>query len=126
VKLIKYILLTVFFTTSLSNGALAKPKEQVSWQEQYAYSVGMAAYPYTLPYLYMSQLRWMWTNLERDPERFPYAPINHFYHASKLTDASYRDGGGPNNDTLYSVAWIKVEDQPIILSHPDMSVQTHC
>lgn len=98
----------------------ADTEQQVSWQEQYAYSVGMAAYPYTLPYLYMSQLRWMWTNLERDPERFPYAPVNHFYHASKLTDASYRDGGGPNNDTIYSAAWIHVDEQPIILSHPNM------
>jgi len=105
---------------ALIGSAQADPEETVSWREQYAYSVGMAAYPYTLPYLYMSQLRWMWTNLERDPERFPYAPINHFYHASKLTDASYRDGGGPNNDTIYSAAWIHVDKQPIILSHPNM------
>ena len=104
----------------LAGNALAEPEPEVSWREQYAYSMGMAAYPYTLPYLFNSQLRWMWTNLERDPERFPYAAVNHFYHASKLTDASYRDGGGPNNDTVYSSAWIHVDDEPIILSHPDM------
>jgi hypothetical protein len=120
VKLVERILLAIFFAVAFMHSAQAEPEEQVSWREQYAYSVGMAAYPYTLPYLYMSQLRWMWTNLERDPGRFPYAAVNHFYHAPKLTDASYRDGGGPNNDTVYSAAWIRVDDEPIILSHPDM------
>ena len=116
---IKLPLQIFIMTIMLAGTTLAEPKEEVSWQEQYAYSMGMAAYPYTLPYLFNSQLRWMWTNLKRDPDRFPYAAINHFYHAPKLTDASYRDGGGPNNDTVYSAAWIHVTE-PIILSHPDM------
>ncbi|RLA58446.1 MAG: DUF1254 domain-containing protein [Gammaproteobacteria bacterium] len=119
-KPIGQFLLATFFTVALMQSAQSEPEEQVSWREQYAYSVGMAAYPYTLPYLFNSQLRWMWTNLKRDPERFPYAAINHFYHAPKLTDASYRDGGGPNNDTVYSEAWIYVGDEPIIFTHPDM------
>lgn len=112
--------LALTLASIVSSGSAWGKEETVSWKEQYAYSVGMAAYPYTLPYLFMSQLRWMWTSLERDPERYPYAPVNQFYHASKLTDASYRDGGGPNNDTVYSTAWIHVSDEPIILSHPDM------
>ena len=119
-KFIKSLVSATLLLAVLAQSALAEPEEQVSWREQYAYSVGMAAYPYTLPYLFMSQLRWMWTNLERDRNRFPYAAVNHFYHAPKLTDASYRDGGGPNNDTVYSVAWLHVDDEPIILSHPDM------
>ncbi len=106
--------------TSGIQPALAESENAQPWREEYAYSVGMAAYPYTLPYLYMSQLRWMWTNIPRDPEYYPYAPINHFYHANKLADATYRDGGTPNNDTVYSVAWIYVGDEPVILSHPDM------
>jgi hypothetical protein len=43
-----------------------------------------------------------------------------FRNLRQLADASYRDGGSPNNDTLYSIAWVDVSKQPVILSHPDM------
>lgn len=49
----------------------------------------------------------------------PDAPINHFYHVRRLTDATYRDGGSPNNDTLYSLTWVDVTIEPVILSHPE-------
>jgi hypothetical protein len=41
-------------------------------------------------------------------------------HARQIADAQYRDGGSPDNDTLYSMAWVDVRKQPIILTHPDM------
>jgi len=56
----------------------------------------------------------------RDPEHVPYAAVNEFWHARHLFDASYRDGGCPNNDALYSLAWVDLRDGPVILSHPDM------
>lgn len=119
-KLIRQTLWAAFLTVTFMHSAQSEPEKQVSWKEQYAYSMGMAAYPYTLPYLYMSQLRRMWTNNARDPINIPYAAINHFWHANKLADATYKDGGTPNNDTVYSTAWVNVGEEPIILSHPDM------
>ena len=56
----------------------------------------------------------------RNPTFTPYAAVNEFWHATRLMDASYRDGGCPNNDTLYSTAWLDLSEEPIILSHPDM------
>jgi hypothetical protein len=50
----------------------------------------------------------------------PYAALNHFFNVRILTDVSYRDEGSPNNDTLYSIAWIDVRKEPIILSHPQV------
>jgi hypothetical protein len=47
--------------------------------------------------------------------------VNHFWHASELIDATYRDGGCPNNDTLYSVAWVDIGKEPVILTVPDIS-----
>ncbi|MET8560178.1 DUF1254 domain-containing protein [Streptomyces flaveolus] len=37
-----------------------------------------------------------------------------------MLDATYRDGGCPNSDTLYSAAWVSLGSEPVILSHPDM------
>ena len=41
-KYMSKLLLVIVIATTLSNNALAEPEEQVSWREQYAYSVGMA------------------------------------------------------------------------------------
>ena len=46
--------------------------------------------------------------------------LNHFAHIKDLADASYRDGGSPNQDTIYSMAWVDLRKGPVILSHPDM------
>jgi hypothetical protein len=46
--------------------------------------------------------------------------VNRFWHAARLTDATWRDGGCPNNDTLYSLSWVDLGQEPVILSHPDM------
>ena len=132
-KPIKLFTVAVMALVLLAQGALAesqqqpsaeqqKPENPISWREQYAYSLGMATYPYAYPYLYMSQLRWMWTTLDRDLSNTPYipVPVNHFSHGDKLTTAEYRDGGSPNNDTLYSITWLNLSEQPIILSHPEM------
>jgi hypothetical protein len=89
-----------------------------SWREQYAYSMGFAAYQWAFPFLNMARIRYDWTNIPKDLDVLPYAPVNHFFHVKRLTDASWRGGGGPNNDTLYSLAWVHVKDEPVILSIP--------
>ena len=38
-----------------------------------------------------------------------------------MLDATYRDGGCPTNDPLYSLAWLDLGGEPVILSHPDMA-----
>ena len=125
-KLINQIVFSFVILALLAESRLAlsaeqqKPEDQVSWREQYAYSLGMATYPYAYPYLYMSQLRWMWTTQDRDTRMVPYMPVNHFFHGHTLSTAEYRDGGSPNNDTIYSITWLNLSEEPIILSHPEM------
>ncbi|HVQ89176.1 MAG TPA: DUF1254 domain-containing protein, partial [Actinomycetes bacterium] len=90
------------------------------WHGEYAYSLGLQAFIYGFPYIYNAQVRHKWVTERRDPNFIPYAAVNEFWHASRLMDASYRDGGCPNNDTLYSIAWLDLGPEPVVLSHPDM------
>lgn len=91
------------------------------WREQYAYTLGVQAYVFGFPYVYLPTLRWAWVTVPKPPGSVtPYAPLNHFHHVRNLADATYRDGGSPNNDTLYSIAWVDIGKEPVILSHPDM------
>ncbi|HVB45138.1 MAG TPA: DUF1254 domain-containing protein [Streptosporangiaceae bacterium] len=91
------------------------------WRAEYAYATGLQAFIYGFPYIYNARLKHDWVTQSKDPAVIPYAAINHFWHASRLMDATYRDGGCPNNDTLYSVAWLDLTDEPVILSHPNMA-----
>ena len=92
---------------------------RVDWKAEYAYTAGVQASVYGFPYIYNAKIRHDWATQPRDPAVIPYAAVNHFWHASQLMDASYRDGGCPNNDTLYSLAWLDLTE-PLVLSHPDM------
>ena len=89
------------------------------WRENYAYNMGVAAMHYTYPYLRMAHVRWNWTMAEaKHPEVQPNNSLNTFWHASRLTDSNWTEGGAPNNDTLYSVAMLHVSEEPYILSVP--------
>ncbi|MEU9240969.1 DUF1254 domain-containing protein [Streptomyces sp. NPDC048385] len=90
------------------------------WRGEYAYTLGQQAFVYGFPYIYNARLRHDWVTQPRNPSTVPYAPVNHFWHAERLLDATYRDGGCPNNDTLYSAAWVNLGSEPVVLSHPDM------
>lgn len=73
------------------------------WQAEYAYSVALQAFIYGFPYIYNAYTRYKWTNIPQNSKSVPYMPVNNFWHAAELIDAAYRDGGCPNNDTLYSI-----------------------
>ena len=94
---------------------------KTDWRELYAYTLGIQAYVFGFPYVYLPSLRADWvTRPKAANDITPYAPINHFSHVRSLADASYRGGGSPNQDTLYSTAWLDVSKEPVILSHPEM------
>ena len=81
------------------------------WREQNAYTLGVQAYLYAFPWAYMPDARWLRTEaIDRQANRFD--------HIRKLEDAAHLSGGAPNNDTLYSRAWVYLKDEPVILSVP--------
>lgn len=93
----------------------------MDWREDYAYSMGIAAMHYTYPFWRMAHVRYDWTQKQLPESLRDVVPndlLNQFWHGRVLTTSDWQDGGGPNNDTLYSTAWIYVKDEPMILSIP--------
>jgi hypothetical protein len=91
------------------------------WREQYAYTLGMQAYIYGFPYVYMSEVRWSQVAQKVDPI-LPHAAVNHFWHAQVMGGRESQAGGSPNNDTLHSIAWLDLSKEPVILSVPDVVI----
>lgn len=89
------------------------------WKEELAYALGIQAYIYAFPWYYSADLRWQWAQPPAS-EASIFMPPNDFWHSRNLTDASWKYGGGPNNDALYSSAILDLSKEPMILSHPDM------
>ena len=59
----------------------------------------------------MPNARWLRTEaIDRQADRFD--------HIRHLEDAEHLSGGAPNNDTLYSRAWVYLKDEPVILTVP--------
>ena len=95
------------------------------WEEPYAYSLGVEAYIWGFPWIYLSQLAWLWTSpggkaiAEKTGHLGPWAPMNSFWHAPQVAaPGNHSTGGSPNSDTLYSVAWLDLSREPLILSVP--------
>ena len=93
---------------------------KADWRETYAYTQGMQAFVFGFPWTFLPEIRWKWVTQDPHSPFVPYAPLNQFYNSRQLTTAEYRDGGSPNNDTLYSVAWLDLSKEPLILSVPDV------
>src|SRR5271165_3989176 len=93
---------------SIGKAQMAKADETppTDWREQNAYTLGVQAYLYAFPWAYMPQARWLRTEaLDRQADRFD--------HIRHLEDAKHLSGGAPNNDTLYSRAWVYLKDEPV-------------
>jgi len=69
------------------------------------------AYTYLFPLIKMDRLKTKQTS--------QWAPINKFHHFRKLLTYKDRFVVSPNNDTLYSAAWIDLSKEPLILHVPD-------
>lgn len=105
----------------LPSVATAEDAKLSKWKEDYAYSLGVQAYIFSYPWVYLPTLQYQWVVVPpKHPALTPNGPINHWWHARNIITADYRDGGAPNNDTLYSTAWLDVGKEPIILTHGDM------
>ncbi len=51
------------------------------------------------------------------------APLNRIGHARALATPDMKQGVAPNNDTLYSLAWLDTNDGPFVLETPDFGTR---
>ena len=87
--------------------------------ENYAAGLGVQAYLYGLP-LYLMQDTMEKMTEGRDSRRPGCAPLGVFGHATRLITPQDTFIVTPNNDTLYSSAWINLAKEPYALHIPEI------
>jgi hypothetical protein len=86
--------------------------------EQDAHAIGVDAYLYFYPLMTMDLTRKQFTNIEPGKE-FGKGPMNTFTSVPEYPPANSKVVVRPNFDTLYSLAWLDLTKEPMIVSVPD-------
>ena len=97
--------------TQLSNNTAALTEDQ-------ARTIAVDAYIYFYPLITMDITRKQSTNIEAGKE-FGKGPMNMFINVPAYPPADFKGVVRPNFDTLYSVAWLDLTQEPMIVSAPD-------
>lgn len=83
-----------------------------------AHAIGVDAYVYLYPLVTMEVTRKQFTNIEPGKE-FGKGPMNMFQNIPEYPPANFKGVVRPNFDTLYSVAWLDLTNEPMIVTAPD-------
>src|SRR5687767_6127062 len=105
------------FDRSETEMSSATPRTTASRLEQEVGTIGVEAYVYLYPLLLMDITRRQMTNLEGGIKP-GFGPTNAFQHVREFPPAEFRAVVRPNFDTLYSIAWLDLSDEPMLVSVP--------
>jgi hypothetical protein len=83
-----------------------------------ARSIAQEAYIYFYPLVIMDVTRKHFSNIEAG-KKFGRGPMNTFAHARTFPPATFRGATHPNFDTLYSLSWLDLIREPVVISVPD-------
>jgi len=83
------------------------------------YQIAHDAYFYAYPIVTMDVTKRAMTKVPSATAKPMHAPVNQFAHVREYPPAEAKSVVRPNFDTLYSVAWVDVEREPMVLSVPD-------
>lgn len=86
--------------------------------DQEALDVAVEAYVYLYPLVMMDTTRRQAVNIEAG-KVFGRGPMNTFTHIPTFPPADFRDVVRPNFDTLYSIAWLDLTIEPMVVAVPD-------
>jgi hypothetical protein len=90
----------------------------VTVTEQEAYEIGVEAYTYLYPLVLMDTTRRQAVNIEAG-KVVGRGPMNAFTNVRTFPPADFRDVVRPNFDTLYSIAWLDLTKEPMVVAAPD-------
>lgn len=83
-----------------------------------AHAIGVDAYLYLYPLLTMDITRKQFTNIESGKE-FGKGPMNTFVSVPQYPPADFKGVVRANFDTLYSIAWLDLTKEPLVIAAPD-------
>ena len=86
--------------------------------EQEAHAIAIDAYIYFYPLLSMDISRKTFTNIEPGKE-FGKGPMNMFTNVPAYPPADFKGVVRSNFDTLYSIAWLDMTKEPVVITAPD-------
>ncbi|UFX42473.1 DUF1254 domain-containing protein [Bradyrhizobium sp. 41S5] len=91
---------------------------QAAITEQEAHAIAVDAYLYFYPLISMDLTRKQFTNIEPGKE-FGKGPMNIFTNVPEYPPADFKGVVRSNFDTLYSIAWLDMTREPLVVSVPD-------
>ncbi|MGF6286428.1 DUF1254 domain-containing protein [Pseudomonas silensiensis] len=94
----------------------SQAQSKVTAQE--AHAIGVDAYVYFYPLLTMDITRKQFTNIESGKE-FGKGPMNTFVSVPQYPPADFKGVVRSNFDTLYSIAWLDLTKEPLVIAAPD-------
>ena len=109
-------------TTALVIGLLVSPvlsltaPAQTAVTEQEAHAIGVDAYVYLYPLITMDITRKQLTNTDKG---FGRGPMNVFHNVPAYPPASDKSVVRTNYDTLYSITYLDLLEEPVVVSVPD-------
>lgn len=83
-----------------------------------AHAIGVEAYIYFYPLLTMDITRKQFTNIEPG-KAFGKGPMNMFVSVPQYPPADFKGVVRSNFDTLYSIAWLDLTKEPLVIAAPD-------
>jgi hypothetical protein len=86
--------------------------------EQDAYEIGVEAYVYLYPLVLMDVTRRQAVNIEAG-KAIGRGPMNAFTNVPIFPPADFHDVVRPNFDTLYSIAWLDLTKEPMVVAAAD-------
>ena len=110
----------ILFASGCAKGGTtaAAPNAMDSITPDEVTAIAKEAYIYAFPM--MENYRTMYVQaIDRSAPGYS-APFNEFAHKTELLGPDFKDVVRPNNDTMYSLAWLDLRAQPVVITVPEI------